>query len=560
MYIKSKDKIGVSRSLLVAGILIGGVALSTAASALELINKNGLKLRWDNTLKYSTMYRLDDPSSKLGEVNQDDGDRNFDSGFVSNRVDWLTEMDFNYKNVGARISAAGWYDDTYSDDTDNNSFATFNAKSVPVGKFTSDARDVHEKNADLLDAFVFARFKVGGMRSILRLGQHTLMFGETLFFGANGIANAQAPVDVVKLLSVPNTQFKELLMPVNQVSGQIQINSNLAIKAYYQFEWVRSRLPAAGSYFSTLDVLDDGAERFIAGPPLAPLPGFQPANFVKAKDMNARDSGQFGVAIKWRPDNSDTDYGLYAVRYHDKTPLLYLTPSLTGPIGNPADGVIGSYQLAYAEDIESYGASMSTIIGDANVAAELSYRHNTPLVSDAQVVFGANDNTNNPAYAVGNSLHLNVSSIVAWQKSDYFDNATLTAEAGWNRRLSISKNKLALDPNTSKDAWGVRFTFEPNYYQFLPGLDVSVPLGVGYNPKGNSSVVGAFNGGVDDGGDISLGLKGTYLGELKLNLNYTHYMGSEGTTLTPVVGGYEFSFDQAFKDRDFVSFSANYTF
>lgn len=531
-------------------------ASAPAAHAFELMNQDDLKIVWDNNIKYSAAWRLKDPSTTLtGEVNQDDGDRNFKKGMISNRVDWLTEMDLTYGNVGARFSAAAWYDEVYNHDTDDNSPFTFNSNSVPPGRFTTAVRDLHGRKGELLDALVFAKFKLGEMPGVVRLGKHTLVFGETLFFGGNGIAGAQAPVDAIKALSVPNTQFKELLMPVEQLSGQLQLNANWTVAGYYQFKWKKTRIPGAGSYFSSLDVLDAGGERFIVGPPM--IPGGPAAAFFRADDIKAKNTGQGGLSLRWRPDDSDVEYGFYAVRYHDKVPQIYAIP---GAGVNPFIGQAGLYQLVYPQNIKAYGASFSTVVARANVAGEISFRRNAPLVSDGQVLpfLGAADNDNNPAYAVGNTAHLNLSAIYAWEKSAFYDNATITAEVGWNRLQKITKNPLALDPNTSRQAWGFRFIYEPNYYQVISGLDLAVPIGVGYSPQGNSASVGNF--GVDRGGDVSVGLKGTYLGNLRLSMNYTHYLGDEKTTLNPTPTGYQFNFKQAQKDRDFISFSAQYSF
>lgn len=546
-----------------AAARLGAVALAAMtmvtalpAAAVELINQDGLKLRWDNTIKYSLAQRLSSRSAALtGEINQDDGDRNFSKGLISSRLDWLSEADLAYGNVGARISAAAWYDDVYRRGTDNDSPGTFNPYSVAPGQFTESVRKLHGKKGELLDAYVYAKFDLGGAPGIVRLGKHTVVFGETLFYGGNGIAVAQAPVDAIKALSVPGTQFKELLMPVQQLSAQLQFNSNWSLAGYYHLEWRGTRLPGAGSYFSTVDVLDAGGERFVVGGPM--VPGGPLAAFFRGPDVKAKDSGQGGLALRWRPDNHDVEYGFYAVRYHDKTPQTYAIP---GAGVDPVIGQAGLYQLVYPQGIVSYGASFSTVLVDANVAGELSMRRNAALVSDGQILpaVGAFDNDGNPAYAVGKTLHFNLSAIYAWQKTALFDNATITAEMGWNRLLSITKNPQALDPNTKRDAWGFRFIFEPNYYQVFSGMDVSVPIGLGYSPEGRSGAVGGF--GVHKGGDFSLGVKGTYLGALKLALNYTHYLGSEGTTLTPTPAGYQFTFKQAQKDRDFVSFSAQYAF
>jgi hypothetical protein len=81
----------------------------------------------------------------------------------------------------------------------------------------------------------------------VKAGRFTQLYGESLFFGSNGIAGAQTPLDLIKALSVPNSQFKEIARPVGQVSTLVQLSPTVSIGAYYQLEWRKSRLPAAGS-------------------------------------------------------------------------------------------------------------------------------------------------------------------------------------------------------------------------------------------------------------------------------------------------------------------------
>ncbi|MCP4712164.1 MAG: DUF1302 domain-containing protein, partial [Planctomycetes bacterium] len=92
---------------------------------------------------YSAGFRVDGQSDTLtdsarnpGNLNQDDGDRNFDRGLISNRFDLLSEFDVIYKGWGVRLSGAAWYDFVYNTDNDNNSPATANAYSVPHDEFT----------------------------------------------------------------------------------------------------------------------------------------------------------------------------------------------------------------------------------------------------------------------------------------------------------------------------------------------------------------------------------------------------------------------------------------
>lgn len=564
---RAADQVASARASLIRGRLTAvaaavvlQVGLCGAALGFEIdTGESDVSVRWDNTFKYSTAFRLKDqsdalindaPASGVNNLNLDDGDRNFDKGLISNRVDLLSEFDISYKKfLGARISGAAWYDRVYNRSNDHANDGRFNQTSTPYNEFTDATRKLHGRKAEFLDAFVYANSGDGNVR----LGRHSLLYGETLFFGANGIANAQAPVDVVKLLSVPGSQFKEIILPVNQISAQYKVIEGLTAGAYYQFEWRKSRIPAVGSYFSTVDVFDDGAENFLLAPQGAPVP-----LVPRVSDKKAKDSGQFGLQLRWRPTIVDAEFGFYAARYHDK---------LFQPV---LDLALLNYQLVYPENVKTYGISFSTVVGDLNVSGEASIRRDTPLVGGATLVVSPAGLVlpslsgapvpiqGSSAYPVGNSAHLNLSAVAFFSgKGQPWDNASLLAEVGWNRVTSVTRNAVALDPTTSRDAWGLRFIFEPSWFQVAPSLDLSVPIGLGYNPKGNSGVVQLFNGGTKRGGDLSLGLKGIYQQVWKFGLNYTHYLGDVGGVLD---ADGVLTFKQSLKDRDFVSLSVQRTF
>lgn len=550
----TRDRSGAHSGIILAGIL-AAIATSTAC-AVEIDAGNAdFKVRWDNTFKYNLGYRLHDPSSALiadniptnvNNLNLDDGDRNFRRGLVSNRIDLLSELDVSYRrSYGFRVSGAAWYDSIYNRRNDHDTPSRANQSSVDADEFTEATRKLHGRKAEFLDAFVYANFEKGN----LRLGRHSLLYGETLFFGANGIANAQSPTDIIKLLTVPGSQFKEIILPVNQISGQYQLGDAVSLGGYYQFEWRKTRIPGVGSYLSSVDVFDDGGENFLFAEGL-------PITAPRVGDRKARDSGQFGVQLRFKPKDVDVEIGLYAARYHDKLFQVYLRP--LGLVVDPSLPL--NYQLVYPEGIKTYGVSLSTVLADVNVAAELSVRRNTPLVSGpvADVsVDGSCGIGGATCYAVGNSAHLNLSAIAFFNKNPVWDQASLLAEIGWNRRTSITRNAAELDPNTTRDAWGLRFIFEPQYFQVLPSLDISVPIGVGYNPKGNSSVVTQFNGGVDNGGDFSIGVKGTYEQVWKFGINYINFFGSRGGALG---NDANFTFKQSLADRDFVTLTVQRTF
>jgi hypothetical protein len=570
-------------------LLIAGLCGTASVQAFQFDTGNpDFKASWDNTVKYSAAWRMNNPDATLtGSPNLDDGDRNFKKGQISNRFDLLSELDLAYQNMGARVSAAAWYDSKYTGSNDNPGFAggAFpNQTSVPSNQFTSATKHIHGQGGEILDAFIYGKFDLGEQRATARLGKYALQWGESLFFGANAIAGGMAPVDVVKLLSVPNTQFKEAIRPVQQISGQVQLTPDVSVGAYYQFRWAPNRMPAVGSYFSQGDTNPDGAEQLLLAGPGSPFA----ANAPRLDDQRAKNSGQGGIQLRFRDDA--TDYGLYLIRFHSKNFQQVTNVGLAqttvpnagcaaafGPAGvtmgpfSPcflAGGPV-SYRLAYNEGITAFGGSVSHTFGDANVAAELSFRHNQDLASsgafNASALGGAATNNNsNPGYATGDTAHFNTSVLWSLQPTVLFNEASVAAEMAWNRVLHIARNPVnavgvaALDPRATRDAVAFRGVFTPTYRQVLPGLDIEVPIGLGFSPKGSRSMaIGPGTFPSDGGGDFSIGVNGIYLDSWRVGLSYTHFFGPEGTFLNAANA---FSYKQSLHDRDFIAISARTTF
>jgi hypothetical protein len=538
-------KTGRILTVILAGLAFCMLLPPMPAAAFQFDTGNSeVKLRWDNTLKYSAAYRLKKPSARLtSDVNYDDGDRNFDQGLVSNRVDLLSELDASAPFGGIRISGAAWYDQIYNQSNDNDSPLTNNSTSVAHDKFTDDTRRLHGRNAELLDAFAYTSFNMGEVGTTLRAGRHTLIYGETLFFGANGIAEAQGPIDLVKLLTVPSAQFKEVLRPVEQISTNLQLTPNLSVGAYYQLRWHETLLPGAGSFLSNAEIIGEGTESWILGPGVA---------MSHLSDMEAKDSGQGGVQLRYSFEDLGIDVGLYAARYHAKTPSgAYIDPVVTM-----------NYRWVYAEDIDTYGASATGSIGQLNWATEVSYRHNTPLNSDPQVDVGlAGNNTGNLLYAVGDTAHANLSGIYVMPPTALWDGGAFLCEVAYNTRLSISENSSALAKNTTKSAWATRMIFEPTYFQVASGLDLSFPVGLGWNFAGRSSAIANFNGGSSKAGDLSVGINATYHSVWKAGLSYVKRFGDEDTFTVPANSpGPYLSFKNSLADRDFIAFNITRSF
>lgn len=534
-----------------AAVLVGmALTMLPAGSALALEDFGSPSFNWNNTFRYGLLYRLQDQDAALiANPNLDDGNRNFDQGVVSNRLELLSELDMVYENgFGARVSGLGWFDTVYNRDNDHPG-ATANHSSKPFNEFTDRTRELHGRDLELRDAFVFGRLNIGDSPLRFRAGQYSLVWGESLFFANNAIAGGQNAFDIDRLLADPTAEAKEFVLPVPQVSAELQLSPDVTLGAYYQLGYEPNRLPAVGSYFSTTDTAVDGAESILLGPTRAPLTD------IREPD----DHGQYGVKLSWRLD--DVDLGFYALRFHDKA-FQQVVRLGAGPGGVAPE----SYYLTYHQGTTAYGISASRSFGSVNVALEGSIRQDQALASSHAAdasglappgVITPSDNDDNPAYAVGDTAHLNLSTIWLLEPGPLWQEANFVGELAWNRLLSCEQNcDTALDPNATRDAVSLRAVFEPTYRQVFPGLDLGVPVGIGYTPKGSRSSVGPGYP-ADNGGDITLGLSGVYLGTWQVNLAYTNFFGKTGAFLDD---SQSFSYQQSLKDRDFLSLSVRRSF
>jgi hypothetical protein len=250
----------------------------------------------------------------------------------------------------------------------------------------------------------------------------------------------------------------------------------------------------------------------------------------------------------------------------------------------PAGVMPTSFQDVYAHGITAFGGSFSHTFGDANVAGEVSLRNHMDLASthgadtSALAPPGAiapSNDLNNPAYALGRTLHANLSTLWSLPRTPLWEEASFAGEVAWNRVLSCQKNCTVysyttnagvIDPNSTRNAVNFRGVFAPTYRQVINGVDLSVPIGLGYAPKGSrSQALGAGASIPAGGGDLSIGVNGSYLDAWRFSASYTHYLGTANTFLAAPAGSppgtpQSYSYGQPFKDRDFLAFSIARTF
>jgi Protein of unknown function (DUF1302) len=571
--------------------------VSAGALAFEIESDSDVKVRWDNSVKYTAAWRTGSADRAVAnqhgaQPNVDFGDLSFGTGQINDRIDLLSELDVKYKNLGFRISGAAWNDAQYTKGTGSFPAAPFsppnNQAAFPASlgggannKFANAAKNTMGQQSELQDAFVYGKFDLGEQNLSVRLGNHSLIYGESLFLGANGMAAAQGPVDAVKALSLPNVQFKEIARPVNQLSANLTLGNDVTIGGYTQFEWKAHRIPAAGSYFSAADFVGDGGDLLLhpfgcqpalpSNSPACGAPGYPFNNATglatRGQDFNGSDSGQFGLRLTFKA--GDVDYGLYAAKYDDKSPISVLNVGSIAASGGALGG--GTYNLMYAKNISVYGGSFSTVLGGTNVAGEISTRQNTPLAVPGDLIINsavANaDNDKNTPYARGKSLHLNLSAITLFGGNGFWGGASLVGELAYNQLLDVTYRPAfaptAPDPLNSThtdSATAMRVVFQPEFFQVLPNVDLQVPIGVGYGLSGRSAVAQLSPEG---GGDLSVGLNATINRSWKAGLTMTHYFGPAGAAPSaatdPKTSTYA-SYKQYYADRDFIAFTLQTTF
>ncbi|WP_044562750.1 DUF1302 domain-containing protein [Azospirillum sp. B4] len=506
--------------------LLAFVFGTTAALAVELHAGGDMEARWDNTVRYTVASRVGPRmGALLDNPNWDDGDRNFAPGLVSNRVDLLSALDLSWGDWGLHAGAAAWYDTVYQGSTDEAGNATDNAGTAAPGHFAPAVRDLHGQHAEMREAFVHGAFTVAGMPVSVRVGRQTLLWGESLFYDGNSIAAAQAPADYTRAISGPSAYGSDTYRPVGQAAVTLQPWSDIALSLYHQFEWRPTRQAGDGSYFSYLDYLGAGGDRLYVGPG---------RYLARQADRTPDAAGQFGVALHATLDG--VDYGFYALRYNALDPQY-----ATGPDSDAtAAGAAGYYRLVYPGGIRLYGASFSTALGDSTVTGEVSGRHGMPLILPPPVI-GAQALSRYAAYVRGDVVHGQLSLTTALGRSALWDSADVNAEAVVDHVAGLARPES--EGQWQQPALKARVLVEPHYFQVLPNLDLTVPLGLGYNLTGHSLTYYTQNAG---GGDLTLGVTATYRSVWKASLLLTHYIGAPS--------------QQWLADRDFIALGLERTF
>ncbi|GAB5382301.1 MAG: DUF1302 domain-containing protein [Aliiglaciecola sp.] len=373
-------------------------------------------------------------------TNGDLGNLNFDKGNAfSTLFKGTHELDINYGNMG--FFARGFY--FYDFELKNRGRAWSNPITGETQDPCATERSAEELCSDirLLDAFFYADFDIGDMPVSIRIGDQVVSWGESTFI-QHGI-NTTNPVDVTRARA-PGAELKEVFIPVGMVFASVGITENLSVSGYYQYEWERSILPQAGSYFATNDFAGEGGQAqniqlgFTGNPDinlnflLASLNGLGDAlrggadaaeisaaylayptkvavrAFSDAAHQDADDQGQYGIKFSYfAEDLNSTEFSIYHINYHSQRPLISGVTSDFTAAGIGADlGYLAANQITrdnvtdlqaftetqfvYPEDLKLYGFSFNTNVGETALAGEIAYRVDEPLqIDDVELLYTA---------------------------------------------------------------------------------------------------------------------------------------------------------------------------
>lgn len=419
-------------------------ALTTQAGAAEFQFNNGeVTGRFDAQLTMGMLWRTEGQDAELAanedpvamaakgystQLNKNDGNNNFDTGISSLVYKITPELALNFNGQwGLFVRGTAFYDEyimgrghdggelmpsaPFPGAGGINRYATYSdhANNGLGDGFTEETKDYAGRRFRLLDAYVWTDVDLFGRTLGLRAGRQVITWGESLFV-QNGVNTANY-IDLAAL-RLPGAELKEALLPLGSLSFSYGLTDNLSMEGFYQFEWSNTEDAPAGSFYSTHDafpgegaenvivdgrlvaaaqnfpsIADDFAQYTIQKYGLSGPDGYQyeqtQVTVDRLSDEEPDDGGQFGLAFRYFADQlNGTEFGLYYSRLHARLPVVGSRVDRigTGSLASRIDSA--RYFMVYPEDIDMFGASFNTMIGQVSLAGEVAYRPEQPIINE----------------------------------------------------------------------------------------------------------------------------------------------------------------------------------
>lgn len=399
-----------------------GFASSLIAPAYGIaFNVGDIEGQFDSSLSIGSSWSTQNPDRRLIGANNgglglsqsaDNGRLNYKRGDAFSKIfKGVHDLELKYGDSGVFVRGKYWYDFQLKDE--NQRFADISD--------SGREQSARSSGAQLLDAFVYHNYSIGDLPGTVRLGKQVVNWGESTFIG--GGINSINPIDVSSFRR-PGAEIKEGLIPVNMFYLSQSLTDNLTAEGFYQIGWKSTVSDNCGTFFSQSDVITGGCNDNLGvlgtqSSTLARLPAGQRtaaaaalaaqgvtygspdegAVVRRAADRDARDSGQFGLALRYMYDPLDTEFGGYFMNYHSRLPMFSghaapasayasagalraagLSPAAAQALVPTVVTANSSYYLEYPEDIHLFGLSFATTLPSGTAwNGEVSYRPNAPI-------------------------------------------------------------------------------------------------------------------------------------------------------------------------------------
>ncbi|MGL4317615.1 MAG: DUF1302 domain-containing protein [Pseudomonas sp.] len=408
----------------------------------------------DSTLSIGASWALRNPDPDLlGSSVTDDGRRNFKKGETFSKIfKGIHDLQLSHGESGVFLRGKYWYDFELKDES--RLFTDIDDHGRKTGAQSSGVQ--------LLDAFAYHNYTVADLPGTVRLGKQVVSWGESTFI--QGGINSINPVDIAALRR-PGSELKEGLIPVNMFYLSQNLTDNLTAEMFYQLEWDQTVIDNCGTFFSPNDAISDGCNGLVAGPVLdqnalaqSALSPFgvdltsQGIRVPRAGDNDARDTGQWGTALRWFAPELDSEFAAYFMNYHSRMPFIsgissphmadlgfgsqacanigVSNPGLCNTVLGSAQGqaLTQAYRLGtsqwfadYPEDIQLYGLSFSTSLPTGTtLSGEISYRPNMPVqISPVDIISAASgEASSSPVLSSGYFSAANSTMLKGYQRKE----------------------------------------------------------------------------------------------------------------------------------------------
>ena len=537
---------------------------AAAACALFASQAQAFTFQWDDirgnfdsTLTLGTGIRMKDPACNLITTGAsgsgapagclattsllgDQGDLNYAKGdrfttYIKGSHELLLKIPSDFTFLG-RVN---WVYDFSATHTTG----ILSATSPPTlsGGLAEDARSDLRFKPRLLDLWISKAFSVGEEQARVRVGNQVVSWGESLFLP--GGINSTNAIDVMRL-SQPGTQLKEVYLAAPMVSIASGLGNGFNAEAYVQTTWNGNYLPPTGSYWSVANGLGKGHDAY------------------GLAEVKPRNGGQWGVGLRYQPQGTQLNLGVYAMNYHDKAPQFSLNINDTGAIG-----------WTFPENRKLYGISANFPLGDWAIGSELSYRPKDAVALNSAVSGCASQNGN--CWADDKRLQWHLTGILSLTPNTGAgilnllgaDTATLLAESvvirypklkqtyggdpiaagawGWGQEFDPTAAPEAVGTKTS---WGYNFDFSWVYDgTLIPGWQVVPEIYYFQAVSGRTpNSIGLFMQGAKSANVIVSFIQNP--ATWQASINYAAFWGGQRV------------FDQPYHDRNFIGLTLSRNF